>query len=223
MIAFIRGPDTFVTRGEIYVKMLPDGEPVQLTHDNLLKMAPAFSPDGSRIAYTTTDPDFGWNTWVVPVLGGEPQKLLPNAAALTWVDRRYVMFSELKTGQNMAIATATESRASERDVYLPTNPVGMAHRSWVSPDGKWILLSEMDGLGWRPCRVLSFDGSTSGEIAGPKKARCTYAGWNPDGKTMYFSADAGDGYHIWRQHFPARRAGTNDLRPHRRRRRRRFS
>ncbi|MGC1298649.1 MAG: winged helix-turn-helix domain-containing protein [Alloacidobacterium sp.] len=202
MIAFIRGPDTFVTRGELYVKMLPDGEPVQLTHDNLLKMAPAFSPDGSRIAYTTTDPGFGWNTWVVPVLGGEPQKLLPNAAALTWVDRRYVMFSELKTGQNMAIATATESRASERDVYLPTNPVGMAHRSWVSPDGKWILLSEMDGLGWMPCRVLSFDGSTSGEIAGPKKARCTYAGWNPDGKTMYFSADAGDGYHIWRQHFP---------------------
>lgn len=56
VIAFIHGPDTFITRGEIYVKSLPDGQPVQLTHDNLLKMAPAFSPDGSRIAYTTTDP-----------------------------------------------------------------------------------------------------------------------------------------------------------------------
>jgi hypothetical protein len=78
----------------------------------------------------------------------------------------------------------------------------MAHRSWVSPDGKWILVSEMDRVGWRPCRVLPFDGSTSGETAGPKQARCTYAGWSPDGKTMYFSADAGDGYHIWRQRFP---------------------
>ena len=72
MLAFIRGPETFVTPGQIYVKMLPDGEPVQLTNDDPPKMAPAFSPDGSRIAYTITDSS-GWNTWVVPVLGGNPR------------------------------------------------------------------------------------------------------------------------------------------------------
>jgi serine/threonine protein kinase len=52
MLAFIRGPETFVGTGEIYVKLLPDGEPVQLTHDGLQKMSPIFSPDGTRIAYT---------------------------------------------------------------------------------------------------------------------------------------------------------------------------
>ena len=93
-----------------------------------------------------------------------------------------------------------ESRAEERDIYLP--PGGMAHRSWVSPDRKWVLVSEMDNKGWGPCRVIPFDGSTKGELVGPKPARCTYAGWSPDGATMYFSADAGDGYHIWRQAFP---------------------
>jgi DNA-binding winged helix-turn-helix (wHTH) protein len=202
MMAFIRGPETFVTPGQIYVKMLPDGQPIQLTHDDSAKMAPAFSPDGSRIAYTATDANFGWNTWVVPVLGGEPQELLPNAAALTWADREHVVFSEIKTGIHMGIATATESRAGERDVYLPTDPLGMAHRSWVSPDGKWILISEMSKVGWAPCRVLPFDRRSSGETAGPKAAHCTYAGWSPDGKMMYFSADAWDGYHIWRQRFP---------------------
>ena len=202
MIAFIQGSDTFVTRGQIYVKILPDGQPVQLTHDDLPKMAPAFSPDGSRIAYTATDSSFGWNTWVVPVLGGEPQELLPNASGLTWADKQHVVFSEIRTGVHMGVATATESRVGERDIYLPTDIAGMAHRSWVSPDGKWILVSEMDGVGWRPCRLLPFDGSTRGEIAGPKTAACTYAGWSPDARTMYFSADAGDGYHIWRQHFP---------------------
>ena len=202
MITFIRGPETFVTPGQVYVKMLPDGQPVQLTHDDLPKMAPVFSPDGSRIAYTATDTSFGWNTWVVPVLGGEPQKLLPNAGGLTWADRQRVVFSEIKTGIHMGVVTALESRAGERDVYLPADPDGMAHRSWVSPDGKWILLSEMDSGGWRPCRVLPFDGSTRGDKAGPAPARCTYAGWSPDGKMMYFSADAGDGYHIWRQRFP---------------------
>ena len=34
MLAFIRGHSTFFGPGQIYVKILPDGEPVQLTHDN---------------------------------------------------------------------------------------------------------------------------------------------------------------------------------------------
>jgi len=202
MIVFIQGPETFISRGQIYVKILPDGAPVQLTHDETLKMAPAFSTDGSRIAYTVTVPGFGWDTWEVPVLGGEPHELLPNAAALTWTDAQHVMFSETKTGMHMGIVTATESRVGERDIYLPASGYGMAHRSWLSPDGRWILISEMDATGWRPCRVLPSDGSGGGETAGPKAARCTYAGWSPDGKTMYFSADAGDGYHIWREPFP---------------------
>jgi Tol biopolymer transport system component/DNA-binding winged helix-turn-helix (wHTH) protein len=202
MIAFIRGPETFVTPGQIYVKLLPDGQPIELTHDQSPKMAPVFSPDGSRIAYTATDAAYGWNTWVVPVLGGQSNELLPNAAALTWTDHQHVMFSEIK-GANalMGISTAAESRAEERNVYVPAG-WGMAHRSWLSPDRKWVLISEMDRRGWMPCRVAPFDGSTGGEPVGPKSARCTYAGWSPDGKTMYFSADAGDGYHIWRQRFP---------------------
>ncbi|HYL94154.1 MAG TPA: protein kinase, partial [Terriglobales bacterium] len=65
MLAFIRGNDPFLSTGDIYVKMLPDGEPVQLTHDGRMKLSPAFSPDGSKIAYGTVDP---WDTWVVPVL-----------------------------------------------------------------------------------------------------------------------------------------------------------
>jgi DNA-binding winged helix-turn-helix (wHTH) protein/Tol biopolymer transport system component len=204
MIAFIRGPETFVTPGQIYVKILPDGDPIQLSHDDLPKMAPAFSLDGSRIAYTATDRSFAWNTWVVPVLGGEPKELLPNAAALTWLDQQHVMFSELnpKTAAPitvMGLIAATESRAEERYIYLP--PGGMVHRSWVSPDRRWVLVSEMV-KGWGPCRVLPLDGSSNGELVGPNPARCTYAGWSPDGATMYFSADAGDGYHIWRQAFP---------------------
>jgi DNA-binding winged helix-turn-helix (wHTH) protein/Tol biopolymer transport system component len=201
MIAFIRGPETFVTPGQVYVKMLPDGQPVQLTHDDSPKMAPAFSPDGSRIAYSTVTSG-GWDTWVVPVLGGEPRKLLANASALTWDGSQHVIFSEAKTDPHMGVVTAAESRAGEHDVYLPADQHGMAHRSWLSPDGKWILASEMDMIGWRPCRLVPFDGSTSGEMVGPKPARCTNAGWSPDGRMMYFSADAGDGYHIWRQRFP---------------------
>jgi serine/threonine-protein kinase len=53
LLAFIRGESTFYGSGQIYVKLLPDGEPVQLTNDSLDKMSPKFSPDGARITYTT--------------------------------------------------------------------------------------------------------------------------------------------------------------------------
>ena len=37
MLAFIRGDSTFFGLGQVYVKKLPDGQPVQLTHDNCIK------------------------------------------------------------------------------------------------------------------------------------------------------------------------------------------
>jgi len=79
MLAFIRGTGTFLTAGQVYVKLLPDGEPVELTHDSHVKLSPIFSPDGARIAYGTSAP---WDMWEVPVLGGEPHLILPNASFL---------------------------------------------------------------------------------------------------------------------------------------------
>ncbi|MBI3693353.1 MAG: protein kinase [Acidobacteria bacterium] len=201
MLTFIRGPGTFFTRGQVYIKLLPDGEPVQLTRDELLKMSPVFSPDGSRIAYTVVDPKFGWDTWVAPVLGGEPRRWLPNASGLVWTPERRLLFSEIKAGIHMAIVTAAESRAGSRDVYVPPHERGMGHRSYPSPDGKWALIVEMDNGGFLPCRLAPMDGSSPGKQVGPPGAACTYAAWSPDGKWMYLSADPGGGFHTWRQRF----------------------
>jgi len=200
VLTFLRGPSTFYGPAEVYVKLLPSGEPAQLTHDNTAKMSPGITPDGSRIAYTVVDPSFGWDTFVVPLLGGEPRRMLPNAAALTWMGPRMVLFSEIKSGVHMAIVTADENRAKERDVYVPPHERGMAHRSYLSPDGRNVLVVEMDNDGWLPCRIVPFDGSSPGKQVGPPKGGCTYAGWSPDGDWMYLNSDAGGtGFHIWRQ------------------------
>jgi eukaryotic-like serine/threonine-protein kinase len=203
MLAFIRGSSTFVGPGQVYVKILPDGEPVALTHDNLVKMSPVFSPDGTRIVYTVVDPQFHWDTWTVPVLGGEPQLLLENASGLVWSGPRQVLFSEMRLGQHMAIVTAGESRAGQRDVYVPADEQGMAHRAYVSPDGKWALLVEMDQDNlWLPCRLVPMDGHSPGLPVGPQGGGCTSGAWSPDGKWMYFTTNAVGTNHIWRQLFP---------------------
>ena len=212
MLAFIRGPGTFFSPGQIYVKLLPDGEAVQLTNDNFDKLGPQFSPDGTRIGYSTGIGDATgaasatMDTWIVPVLGGQPRRLLTNATGLTWFEdggrQPRVLFSEL-TGldDQMSIVTSTESRAEQRDVYVATK-TGMAHRSYLSPDRKWVLAVEMDQGSWLPCRLTPFDGSSPGKPVGPSPAQCTDAAWSPDGKWMYFSTNVGNGTHIWRQPFP---------------------
>jgi len=198
-LTFVRGPDTFYTPGQVYVKLLPDGEPVQLTHDDRLKMSPIFTPDGSRIAYTVT---FPWDTWIVPVLGGEPRLMLANATGLRWIGPDRLLFSEIRgNGVHMALVTSRESRAEERDVYVPPHERGMAHRSALSPDGRWVLLAEMDNSGWLPCRLAPFDGSSPGRRVGPQSGACTDVAWSPDGKWMYLGSDSGGDFHIWRQPF----------------------
>jgi serine/threonine protein kinase len=203
MVTFIRSDFTFVGPGQVYVKILPDGDPVQLTHDDNPKMSPVFSPDGTRVAYTLIDQELHWDTWVVPVLGGEPQRLLRNAAGLTWNGPRQVLFSEIKMGDHMGLVTAEESRANQREVYLPADEFAMAHRSYQSPDGKWVLLVEMDiDHLWEPCRVVPADGSSPGRKVGPPGGGCTFGAWSPDGKWIYLTSNAVGGNHIWRQRFP---------------------
>jgi hypothetical protein len=79
----------------------------------------------------------------------------------------------------------------------------MAHRSYASPDGKWVLLAEMnEDHEWIPCRVVPMDGSSPGRQVGPANAACTFGAWSPDGNWMYVTSNAGGVHHIWRQRFP---------------------
>lgn len=202
MIAFLRGnAASFPSVGEVYTKVLPNGEPVQLTHDGWHKYALAFSPDGSRVVYTRAGIP-GWDTVTISAFGGEPRVLLPNAAGLTWLDEQHVLYSEIKSGLHMGVTTSTFNRAEQREIYLPEHERGMAHYSYASPDRKWILVAEMGGSGdWQRCRLLPFDGSSAGTSIGPDGA-CLSAAWSPDGQWMYFSAFVEGQSHLWRQPFP---------------------
>jgi eukaryotic-like serine/threonine-protein kinase len=200
MLAFIRGDNSFFGQGQVYVKLLPDGQPVELTHDGVMKLAPSFSPDGSRIAYGAMEP---WNTWEVPVLGGESHLMFPNASSLTWIDGgKRLLFSEIKEGLHMAVVTTDESRGQSRDVYVPVGGRSMAHHSYLSPDGRWVLIVEMNSRGdIQECRVAPFDGGGDVRIVGPPKNTCLAGAWSPDGKWIYLTVKT-DAFHIWRQRFP---------------------
>jgi Tol biopolymer transport system component len=182
--------------------LLPGGEPVQLTHDAKPKMAPSFSPDNSRITYGVTDP--WWSTMEVPVLGGEPHLLLPNSSSITWIEGgKRLLFSEVREGLHMGIVATDLARGNSRDVYFPEGNRSMAHHSYLSPDGRSVLVVMMNSqaeIG--PCRVVPFQGHGDVKVVGPPGGgMCRAGGWSPDSKWIYLSARTDD-FHIWRQRFP---------------------
>ncbi len=218
MVTFFRSGSPFLTTGQIYVKLLPDGQSTQITNEPSEKYNPVFTPDGSRVAYSSlTRGHNSWDTLTVPVTGGSPTRLMKNAVGLSWIGDGRILFSEVMAGTvvHMGIVTSQESRAGERAIYFPDHLRAMAHYSYLSPDRKSILVVEMDGAGsWLPCRLLPADGSSKGRQVGPAGA-CIAAGWSPDGKWMYFNV-AGNGggnvatnpfqfhgaTHLWRQRSP---------------------
>jgi DNA-binding winged helix-turn-helix (wHTH) protein len=201
MLAFIRNGGSFRGKGQVWVKALPDGQPVQLSHADGELRAPVFSPDGSKVLYTMVDDQRGsWDTWSVPVDGKTAAtKLLPNAQALTYVGAREVLYSKFDVGQHLSVATSLENRSSHREVYSPAHERGMAHFSYVSPDHKSVLVVEMGPSGaFGLCRLVPFSGDNSGYEVGPPDSACTSAAWSPNGEWMYFSAVAPSGLHLWR-------------------------
>jgi serine/threonine protein kinase/Tol biopolymer transport system component len=202
MVTFKRGGDSFLGPGQIFIKLLPNGESVQLTTSPGRKYGPVFTPDGARVAYTELE--LGqWDTWTVPVLGGQPVRLLPNASGLTWIADHLVLFSEIKSGFHMGIVTSTDSRAASREIYIHPDEHAMAHYSYLSPDRRSVLVVEMTGVHafTQPCRLVPFDGSSAGRQVGPQ-GTCLSAAWSPDGRWMYFAALVGGTSHLWRQRFP---------------------
>jgi DNA-binding winged helix-turn-helix (wHTH) protein len=200
-LAFIRGPAAFFSADPLYVKALPNGEARPITKDEHPKYGLQFSPDGSEVAYTVLEPP-QFNTYEVSVFGGDPHLLLRNAAGLSWLDPRLLLFSRIKSGIHLGVVTGTAKDGDIRDIYLPAHQRGMAHYSHASPDHRWILVVEMDENGWwAPCRLVALTGSHQSRRVGPNGS-CTAAAWSPDGHWMYFTATVNEQSHVWRQRFP---------------------
>jgi serine/threonine protein kinase len=209
MVTFIKADsDAFPRYGDVWIKLLPDGEAIPLTNSPSRKYAPVFTPDGSRVAYTQREANeekgqVTWDTWTVPISRGEPTRLLPNAAGLSWIDDQNVLFSEIRgTGLHMGTVTASVGRSDKREIYFPDHGRAMAHYAYLSPDRRNLLIVEMDGGGaFIPCRLAPFDGQSPGRPVGPRGA-CTAAAWSPDGRWMYFIAAVDDTPRLWRQRYP---------------------
>ena len=124
-----------------------------------------------------------------------PIKFLSTALADTSARRRFQREAQLASSLNHPhILTVHDAGEVDGRQYIVTEFVdGGTLRNWV-------LVVEMKAA-WLPCRLVPFDGSSTGKLVGPSPAQCTDAGWSPDGAWMYFTAMTANGVHIWRERF----------------------
>ena len=193
MLAFIRGDSAFLSPDQIWMKHLPDGEPVQPTNVRGNKYGPMFSSDGSRIAFTVAWPHPDWETFTVSAAGGhDARSMLPNAAGLPGSTAITSSSRRSKPGCTWGSDEPRESFGPPRGVF-PPHERAMAHYSALSPDRRSVLIVEMtDVETGRPCCLVPFDSNAMAQPVGPPGA-CTAAGWSPDGRWMHSWTRSMDG------------------------------
>ncbi len=160
--------------------------------------APAFSPDGERIAFRSTRG--GGGLFVMRRTGeavrrvadvGESPAWSPDGRALAYV-LAYVDFFPLNLEDEKRGLWTLDLETGKRRELVSTDAV---LPSW-SPDGRWIAYTgRSDGKAhlW----VVSAEGGTPARLVGDGGNDWGGA-WSPDGRFFYFSSDRGGSMNLWR-------------------------
>jgi Tol biopolymer transport system component len=198
------GVVAFVADGNIWTAN-PDGSNrVQLTTDARIDGFPAFSRDGTRIAFKRLPAESSkpaWEDWgdvvVADADGGNPIVLDPDVhspSPMTWSSEgRFLVYSRTSDGFDQVFVAATDG-SMRRQVTTG------AQDNWgptLSPDGRTIAFVE----GLSPhvgIFVIQTDGTGERRLTHGLVEGFDSMEWSPDGtRVLYASGPSDEGQYLW--------------------------
>lgn len=172
--------------GTLWRSKTDGSERLQLTYKPLEVSLPAWSPDGSQIAFAGRPPGQPWGVYTVSASGGTPEKVAPmefDTLDPTWSpDGKSLAFGRLSnvirgTKENAIFTVDLKSR---KVTALPDS-AGLFSPRW-SPDGRFLLATTaiFD-------RLVLFDFSRQKWEDFLVKGQPNYPNWSKDGQYVYFT------------------------------------
>lgn len=168
--------------------------------EGTLHLAPALSPDGSRVAYFSEKDFFFVDMWLADGVTGKPiRRLLKstwssdyetfrfiNSAASWSPDGRYLAFAAKRGPRDDIVIVDAERNREVRRIRIDLN--GVTTPSW-SPDGSRLVFTGYDG-GLSDLFTVKADGTDLQRLTRDRFADL-HPAWSPDGTTIAFTTDRG--------------------------------
>jgi Tol biopolymer transport system component len=183
---------------DIYVRPATGGASRRLTTDGESKSNPAWSPDGSQIAFVKRNS----GVFLVSSQGGTERKVSASSleSSLAWMpDGKSLALTE-RTADQEPYRVVLVSLASGERRRLTAPPPGTQgdHDPAISPDGKNLCFVRwLVGSGASDLYVVP--------VVGGELRRLTSDGvwiyspvWTPDGREIVFSSNRSGGQNLWR-------------------------
>jgi erythromycin esterase-like protein len=206
-IAFVRRVDNF--NHEIYVMPVPaqgtlvegnSPELIRLTNTGRLDSEPAWSPDGSEIAFTS-DRELSFNIYVMNIDGSEVTRLTKNKRLKTswswntspkWSpDGEMIAYRSSQDGNNEIYVMDADGSGQKN---LTEDPASDVDPAW-SPDGnKIVYVSDREGN--EEIFIMDADGSNQTRLT-ENLDKDTYPAWSPDGELIAFYSRRDGNYEIY--------------------------
>jgi Tol biopolymer transport system component len=156
-----------------------------------LLSAPAFSPDGQRIAYSRAGAE-GFQIWITPVAGGPPIQLAPGAETTqdwpSWsADGAWIGYAQVTRSSGIWAVAKMRVGARTPPEVLVSDINEFSPIQWA-PDGTWIAYDGHSGLS-----LVSPDGKSTRVLH--EQAWMAFA-WSADAKHLYGIRQSDDLQHL---------------------------
>jgi len=198
MVAYVAGDSS---RIDLFVRRVRGGEPVQLTDDDALEGAPAFTPDGERIAFTRHDSLGGTpGIWVVPTLGGERIPVAANAGWPAWSpDGSRLAFVHSPPGENDAIVITADDGGNREVVFENEAPYLQLRSPAWAPDGSQLAVVRSLGGSSGEIWLVPVNGGEPRRLSvDPPGVVANGPVYTSDGKTIIYSSNRAGTRNLWR-------------------------